>query len=96
MGKAPATIVSCFADGGWDPRGRIRHMYSAMLYGCFSWQSEPAFLGRSAHSRKDKGTEMALVAGGPYELCMTTQIPAPALLMIESGHGMLPSSLWSL
>lgn len=39
---------------------------------------------------------MALVAGGPYELCMTTQIPAPALFMIESGHGMLPSSLWSL
>lgn len=56
-------------------------MCSAKQCGCRSWELEPAFLSQDAHSRKDRGAEIATVAGGQS----ATQIPAPGLLLTENG-----------
>lgn len=92
-GEDPSNIVLCFTDGGGNPRGHARCMCSAKQRGCLSWESEPSILGQDALSRKDRGTENGLRGRWAVRLSMATQIPAPGLLLTESGPGVYTSTL---
>lgn len=93
VGKAPATLcsVSPMVAGTQEVTPGACVQLSSVV--ALAGSQSPLFWARMLFLERTEEQKMASVAGGQSELSMATQIPAPGLLLTESGPGVYTGTL---